>query len=119
MIKRVDRLEISTSDLKDAASAYERNFSFTVRRAADDAGGAVILIGDVEVRLVSKQATAGAAEGMTGLWLEAEDIDEVARALGRAGVAHSPVRREGGRRVLDVDASAANAVPLFIFDRKG
>jgi Glyoxalase/Bleomycin resistance protein/Dioxygenase superfamily len=121
MIKRVDRLEVSTSDLNDAAQAFERNFGFTVERPADDAHSAAISIGSAEIRLVSRQATAGeaAADGMTGLWLEAEDIDEVACVLGKAGVAHSPVRREGDRRVLGVDASAANAVPLFIFDRKG
>src|ERR1017187_2784820 len=35
MIKRLDTLEVATSDLADAASIYEENFGFAVARRGD------------------------------------------------------------------------------------
>ncbi len=123
MIKRLERLEVATSDLKDATETYKRNFGFEVSKATGDDAAAVILIGSAEIRLLSgataARTLADQGEGMAALWLEAEDVDQVADALGRAGVGHSPIRKEGGRRVLSIDSEAANRVPLFIFDRKG
>lgn len=122
MIKRLDRLDVATSDLADAAAAYERNFGFKVRRTpgSDDA---VIAIGDAEIRLRSGTAAAdviaAAGEGLAAVWLEADDVDQVADALQKAGLAFSPMRKEDGRRLLAVDPKAANMVPLFIFDRRG
>jgi len=121
MIKRLDRLDIATSDLADAAAAYERNFDFKVRRipGSDDA---VIAIGDAEIRLRTGAAAAdviaSAGEGLAAVWLEADDVEQVAGALRKAGLAFSPVRKEDGRRVLAVDPKAASMVPLFIFDRR-
>jgi catechol 2,3-dioxygenase-like lactoylglutathione lyase family enzyme len=123
MIKRLDRIEVATSDLKDAIATYERNFGFEVSKATGDDAAAVISIGGAEIQLVSGAKAARTlsdlGEGMAALWLEAEDVERVADALGKAGVGHSPIRKEGDRRVLTVDSEAANRVPLFIFDRKG
>jgi len=121
MIKRFDRLDVATSDLAGAAAIYERNFGFAVRResGSDDA---LVAVGDAEIRL---RSGAGAAEfiaangeGLAAVWLEADDIDAVAAALDRAGLAHRPLRHEAGRRILEVDPKAANMVALFIFDRR-
>ena len=121
MIKRLDRLDVATSDLADAAAIYERNFGFTVRRASDGSDGAVVTVGGAEIRLRAGAAAAdfiaANGEGLAALWLEAEDVDAVAAALDRAGLTHRPVRREADRRILEVDPKAANMVPLFIFDR--
>jgi predicted enzyme related to lactoylglutathione lyase len=123
MIKRLDRLEVATSDLKDAIETYRRNFGFEASNATGDDAAAVISIGGAEIRLVSgakaARTLADQGEGMAALWLEAEDVEQVADALGKAGVGHSPIRTEAGRRVLTVDSEAANRVPLLIFDRKG
>jgi predicted enzyme related to lactoylglutathione lyase len=121
MIKRLDRLDVATSDLADAAAAYERNFGFAIRRTpgTDDAA---IAIGDVEIRLRSGPAAAemiaASGEGLAALWLEAEDVDKVADALQKGGMAFNPVRREGTRRVLALDPKSSNMVPLYIFDRR-
>lgn len=119
MIKRFDRLDIATSDLSDAASTYERNFGFTVRR---DAETAAIALGDAQIRLLagaSAAATIAASdEGLAAIWLEAEDLDVVEAALLRDGIAFTPVQRIGDRRVLAVDPKAANMTPLYIFDRR-
>src|ERR1700674_1200620 len=121
MIKRFDRLDIATSDLADAASIYERNFGFAVRRASDGSDSALVAVGDAEIRLRAGAAAAdfiaANGEGLAALWLEAEDVDAVAAALDRAGLTHRQVRREADRRILEVDPKAANMVPLFIFDR--
>ena len=61
-------------------------------------------------------ATAG--EGLAAVWLEAEDLDQMVRALTAAGIAFSGPRLEDGRRILEVDYRAANMVALFIFDRR-
>ena len=121
MSKRFDRLDIATADLADATRLYENNFGFTVRRegSSDDA---TIKIGDAEIRLRSgapaAELIAATGEGLAAIWLEADDVDTVAAALRKTGVAFAPIRREGDRRVLAVDPKAANMVPLFIFDRK-
>ncbi|HVC44056.1 MAG TPA: VOC family protein [Candidatus Binataceae bacterium] len=121
MIKRLERLEVATADLDDAAAIYERNFGFSVRRKAGS-DEAAIAIGECEIRL---RADAGAAEiiaaqgeGLAAIWLEADDLDAVAAALDAAHVARHAIRREGDRRVLEVDPQAANMVPLFIFDHR-
>ncbi len=118
-LKRLDHLDVATADLADAASVYERNFAFTVARQSD--GTATIRIGESQIRLVSGHAAAEAlaktGEGMFGLWLEAEDVNEVASALQRARVRFE-LRTEPGRRILVVDPAGANQVPLFIFDQQ-
>ncbi len=122
MIKRLDRLDVATSDLDNAASIYERNFGFKVSRSPGSDSASVI-VGDAEIRLaagaLAKAAIESQGEGMTGLWLEAEDVEQVAGALRKAGLAAGDLKKEEGRRVLAVDPKIANQVPLFIFDRKG
>ncbi len=127
MIKRFDRLDVATSDLADAASIYERNFGFAVRResAADGSNAsddALVTVGDAEIRLRTGASVAdfiaANGEGLAAVWLEADDVDAVAVALDQAGLARRPVRREGERRILEVDPKAANMVALFIFDRR-
>jgi len=121
MIKRFDRLDIATSDLADATEIYERNFGFAVRREAgsDDA---IVSVGDAEIHLRAGTDAAGFiaanGEGLAAVWLEADNVDEIGSALDRASLAHRPIRREGDRRILEVDPKAANMVPLFIFDRR-
>jgi len=121
MIKRFDRLDVATANLADAAAIYERNFGFAVRRdpASDSA---IVIVGDAEIRLRADTAAAGFiaanGEGLAAVWLEADDVDAVAAALDRAGLAHRPVRREASRRILEVDPKSANMVALFIFDRR-
>ncbi len=121
MIKRLDRLDVATSDLTDAAEVYERNFGFSVRRAPGS-DEAIVAVGGSEIRLRAGAAVAemiaAAGEGLAALWLEADDVQRVAEAFDRAGLAHQPIRNEGGRRVLAIDPKAANMVPLFIFDRR-
>ncbi len=53
MIKRLDKLEVATADLADAASIYERNFGFSVSRAADGKSASV-KVGGAEIRLVAR-----------------------------------------------------------------
>ena len=121
MIKRFDRLDVATSDLADASGIYQRNFGFSVRResGSDDA---IVSVGDAEIRLRAGTDAAGFiaanGEGLAAVWLEADNVDEVGSALDRASLAHRPIRREGDRRILEVDPKAANMVPLFIFDRR-
>jgi predicted enzyme related to lactoylglutathione lyase len=120
-MKRLDRLDVATTDLADAASIYEKNFGFAVSR--DTAGNlATVKVGDAEIRLaagesVSAQISAN-GEGMYALWLEAEDLDAVAAALRKAGIAPGAITIEANRRVLSIDPKQANQVPLYIFDRK-
>lgn len=119
MLKRLDSIDVATSDLADAASIYEKNFEFSVARAADGKSASV-KIGGAEIHLISGDAAAIAAsgEGMTGLWLEAEDLDQVVAEFRRAGLGVGAMRKESGRRVLEIDPKLANQVSLFIFDRK-
>jgi predicted enzyme related to lactoylglutathione lyase len=121
MLKRLDTLEVATADLADAASTYAKNFGFTVTKSSDGMS-AIVKVGDAEIRLAAGAEAAAAiaqsGEGMIGLWLEADDVDRVAAALGKAGMEPGAIRKESGRRVLAVDPKIANQVPLFIFDRK-
>ena len=121
MIKRFDRLDVATSDLNDAAAIYERNFGFAVRREPAS-GSAIVTVGDAEIRLradgAAAEFVAANGEGLAAVWLEADDVDQVAGALDRAGLAHRPVRSEAGRRILEVDPKSANMVALYLFDRR-
>ena len=120
MIKRLDRLDVATTDLNDTASIYEKNFGFKVTRSGSE--HASVTIGGADIRLTSGALAADAlkanGEGMFGLWLEAEDLDRVVEAFKKAGLATASIKREDGRRILAVDPKLANRVPLFIFDRK-
>ncbi|MGO9061104.1 MAG: VOC family protein [Candidatus Binataceae bacterium] len=114
-IKRLDRLDVITADVNDAIATYQRNFNLAVKSAADGKSAEVI-IGDALISLIpSPQAD---AEGMSGVWLEAENVDAVSVALGKAGYSFKPIRVDGSRRVLEVEPESANQVALFIFDRK-
>ena len=120
-MKRLDTLEIATSDLADAASIYEKNFGFTVTKSC--AGeSAIVTVGSAEIRLASGVSVAAAievgGEGMIGLWLEADDLEGVLAKFKESGLDAGPIRKEAGRRVLTIDPKLANQVPLFIFDRK-
>jgi hypothetical protein len=116
-IKRLDRLDVTTTDVKDAASVYQRNFGLGVKLAPEGAFASVS-IGDAEISLIPA-ASPSEAEGMSGLWLEAEDVDAVCAALSKGGYTFKPARIVSGRRIVAVEPKAANQVPLFIFDRKG
>ncbi len=122
ILKRLDRLDVATSDLADAAATYQRNFGFAVTKSADGTT-ATVKVGGAEIRLASGPAVATqidkAGEGMFALWLEAADIDTVLAAMRKAGVEPGAVRIDSGRRILAIDPAQANQVPLFIFDRKG
>ena len=116
MIKRLDTLEVATSDLADAASIYQKNFGFTVTRSPDGKS-ALVKVGAAEIRLIAS-AIESSAEGMTALWLEADDVEQVVAALHLAGLDAGAINVESGRRILAIDPKFANQVPLFIFDRK-
>jgi predicted enzyme related to lactoylglutathione lyase len=120
MIKRFVCLDVATTDLADAVSAYQKNFDFTVQSMVDPEE-ATIELGGAQIRLLSGAAVldliSSSGEGLAAIWLEAEDVEKVDTELKAAGVALSPIRIEGGRRVLAVESSFANMVPLFIFDR--
>jgi predicted enzyme related to lactoylglutathione lyase len=122
LIKRLDRLDVATTDLADAASIYEKNFGFAVTRSADGKS-ATVKVGGAEIRLASGPDVAAqierTGEGMIALWLEADNVDEVAAALRHAGIDVPAIRRDGGRRILAVAPKSATQVPLHIFDRKG
>jgi hypothetical protein len=120
MIKRLDRLDIATSDLPDAVSIYEKNFNFIVRTG--NAGEATIDLGDSQIRLLTGAASAdllsSSGEGLAAIWLETDDVYQVAKTLEDANIAVGPIRIEGDRRILIVNPASANMVPLFIFDRR-
>jgi predicted enzyme related to lactoylglutathione lyase len=116
MIKRLDTLEVATSDLADAASIYQKNFGFAVARTADGKSASV-KVGGAEIRLVAS-AIDSSSEGMIGLWLEADDVDQVIADFRAAGLEAGAIRIESGRRILTIDPKIASQVPLFIFDRK-
>ncbi|HEY2525846.1 MAG TPA: VOC family protein [Candidatus Binataceae bacterium] len=121
MLKRFDALEVATSDLDDAVKTYQGNFGFELKHAA---GGdtATLKVGGAEIRLIGGAAAAAtiasSGEGLAGLWLEAEDIGQVAAALKSAGLEAPAPKIDQGRRVLAIDPKIANNVSLFIFDRK-
>ena len=117
VIKRLDTLEVATADLADASSIYEKNFGFAVTRSADGKSASV-KVGGAEIRLVAVAAIDSSSEGMVGLWLEAEDVDQVVADFRLAGLDAGAIRIESGRRILTIDPKLANQVPLFIFDRK-
>ena len=121
MLKRLDSIEVATSDLADAASLYEKNFGFRVTKSVDGKSASVE-VGGAKIRLASGDkaaaAIAASGEGMIALWLEADDLDLVVADLHRAGLSVGAVRLDSGRRILEIDPKLANQVPLFIFDRK-
>lgn len=121
MIKRLDMLDVVATNLGEAGALYKRNFGFAVEHI-EGSNEAFIAIGDAQIRLRSGARAAAAlkatGEGLAALWLEADDVEPIAVALERARLAHRPVRKEGDQRVLEIDPSAANLVPLFIFDRR-
>jgi predicted enzyme related to lactoylglutathione lyase len=120
MTKRFDRLDVATTDLDDAAQTYLRNFGMSARAMGPDT--ASINIGDAEIRLRTGTPVAdflmASGEGLAAIWLEADDLDQAAEALGKAGAKFSAISREGDRRVIAVDPKSANMVSLYIFDRK-
>ncbi len=122
LLKRFDTLEVATADLADAVSAYQRSFGFQLKGGASGER-AILKVGDAEIRLVAGAGAAAAiaatGEGLMALWLEAEDVAQVAAALERAGVQPPAIRTDAGRRILAIDPKLANQVPLFIFDRRG
>jgi predicted enzyme related to lactoylglutathione lyase len=121
LLKRFDTLEVATADLEDAVKTYRQNFGFELRPGSAT-NSATLRVGGAEIRLVAGAAAAATiaatGEGLSGLWLEAEDVGQVVAALKAAGIDTPPARIEGDRRVLALDPKIANEVPLFIFDRK-
>ena len=119
MIKRFDRLDIATSDLAGVVSIYEKNFDFTVQRTGNS-DEAIIELGDTQIRLRTGAAVvdviSSSGEGLEAIWLETDDVHKVAETLKNANIALSPIRVEANRRILAVNPSSANRVPLFIFD---
>jgi predicted enzyme related to lactoylglutathione lyase len=121
LLKRFDTLEVATTHLADAVETYQQNFGFELKPgSANDS--ATLKVGGAEIRLVAGAAAAATiaatGEGLAGLWLEAEDVGQVAAALKNAGIEPPAPRIDEGRRVLALDPKIANQVPLFIFDRK-
>ncbi len=121
LLKRFDTLDIATADLDDAARTYRQNFGFELRPGTAPES-ATLAVGGAEIRLVSGAAAAAAlataGEGLAGIWLEAQDVDQVAAALRAAGIEPPPLTTDRGRRILALDPRIANQVPLFIFDRR-
>lgn len=121
LLKRLDTLEVATADLSDAVRVYQQNFNFDLKPGSA-ADSATLTVGGAEIRLVAGAAAAGAiamsGEGLSGLWLEAEDVGQVAAALRGAGIEPPLPRIDQGLRVLALDSKIANQVPLYIFDRK-
>jgi hypothetical protein len=119
-IKRFARLDIATADIAEAVAAYQRNFDFTVQ-CTGDSDEATIELGNAQIRVKTGAAVAdvisSSGEGLTAIWLEAEDVEKVAERLTGACIEVSPIRVESDRRVLTVHPRSANMVPLFIFDR--
>ena len=121
LLKRFDTLEVATADLADAVKTYRENFGFE-SKPGPEGESATLKVGGAEIRLVAGAAAAAAiaasGEGLAGLWLEADDIEQVAAALKGAGIEFPAPKIDKGRRVLAIDPKVANQVPLFIFDRK-
>jgi hypothetical protein len=120
MIKRFARLDVATADLAESVSTYQKNFEFTVQ-PTNNSNEAIIDVGGAQIRLRTGAAAADmvspSGEGLAAVWLEADDVEQVAETLRRANVVTSPVRVEGDRRILAVNPTSANMVPLFIFER--
>ncbi|HVB79659.1 MAG TPA: VOC family protein [Candidatus Binataceae bacterium] len=121
LLKRFDTLEVATADLAGAIETYRENFGFELKPGSST-DSATLRVGGAEIRLLAGGAAAATiaatGEGLSGLWLEAEDVAQVAAALQRAGIEAPAPRVDGGRRVLALDPKFTNQVPLFIFDRK-
>jgi predicted enzyme related to lactoylglutathione lyase len=121
LLKRFDTLEVATTDLVDAVKTYRENFGFELKPDSDG-DSATLKVGGAEIRLVAGAAATAAiaatGEGLAALWLEAQDIEQVAAALRSAGIEPPAPKVDQGRRVLALDPEIANQVPLFIFDRK-
>jgi hypothetical protein len=121
MIKRLDTLDVVSTQLEETGALYQRNFGFSLKRV-EGSDDALMAIGDARIRLRTGAGAVAAlkatGEGLAALWLEADDVEPIAAALKQAGLGHRPLRREGDRRVLEIDPSAANLVPLYIFDRR-
>ncbi len=121
MIKRLDTLDVVSTQLEETGALYQRNFGFSLKRV-EGSDEALMEIGDAQIRLRTgagaDAALKATGEGLAALWLEADDVEPIADALKRAGLGHRPLRREGDRRVLEIDPSAANLVLLYIFDRR-
>jgi predicted enzyme related to lactoylglutathione lyase len=121
LLKRFDTLEVATTDLADAVKTYRENFGFELTPGSSG-DSATLRVCGAEIRLVAGAAAAPAiaaiGEGLSGLWLEAEDVAQVAAALRNAGIEPPAPKIDHGRRVLALDPKIANQVPLFIFDRK-
>src|SRR5215467_9852170 len=121
ILKRLDTLEVTTSDLADAVAKYQRNFGFELS-VGPSKDGATLKIGDAAIRLVAGPGTAAISEaggeGLAALWLEADDLEQVVKALNRAGLTPGTIEVEADRRLLRLDPKFANQVPLIIFDRK-
>lgn len=118
MIKRFDTLEVTTTDLDDAAAIYQGNFDFHVQKHGDEA---TIEVGDARIRLRSVVTGAdsemNAGEGLAAIWLETDDLDSLANKMKEAKLKVSEIRVQGNRRILTVDPASANMVPLYIFQR--
>src|SRR5271168_2942815 len=97
VIKRLDALEVATADLADASSIYEKNFGFAVARSKDGKS-ATVKVGGAEIRLVTGAAIDSSSEGMIGLWLEAEDVDQVVANFHMAGLDAGMIQIDSGRR---------------------
>ena len=121
MMKRLDSLDVATTDLADAASIYAKTFGFEVI-SAPDGNSASVTVGGATIHLVAGAAAATAlaasGEGMFALWLEADDVDRVVTDFRAAGLDAGAIGKHAGRRILAVDPKLSNQVPLFIFDRK-
>jgi hypothetical protein len=120
MIKRFDRLDIATADLADAVSTFQKNFDFNVRQTGNS-DEAIIELGDAQIRLRTGAAVAelisSSGEGLAGIWLETDDVAKLSEMLKNQSISVSPLRIEGGRRILAVNPASANMVPLFIFEK--
>src|SRR5260370_39592436 len=120
MLKRLDSIEVATSDLADAASLYEKNFGFRVTKSVDGKSASVE-VGGAKIRLASGDkaaaAIAASGEGMIALWLEADDLDLVVAGLHRAGLSRGAGRLGSGRRTLGNDPKLAEPGAALVFAR--
>ena len=64
VLKRLDRLEIATSDSREAAEIYQRNFGFKQLHAGD--GLVTLAVGDAEICLKSGPSIEGVPWLQTG-----------------------------------------------------
>lgn len=115
MLKAIERIDVAVAQVGAAAATFQRNFGL---RSVDppQVGERVLLpIGESAIGLTA--ADAGAAQGMVGLWLLADDVEQVRAALTRAGFDCGSIQRQGAMRVLAV-ARECGQGPLFIFDRR-